>query len=131
MKFTEILKSRNFQATLVGLILLIFKGFGVDLPEEDAGVFVDQIAGVIDIIIIYLVTPILSIIAKIRQGVKLVWTMNMSNQVISIVAVIVGFFFGEEIAGITVAILSNLMTVIYYSTQPSKEELSPAPTTIA
>lgn len=126
-KITEILKSRNFQAALVALFILVFKAFNVDLAEEDAQKYLDGIIEFVDLFALYVLTPILSVVSKIRQGVKFTWTQNMTNQVFTIVSVVSGFFFGEELAGIIFAVLSNLATILYYSRKPAESELTVQP----
>ena len=123
IKITEILKSRNFQASLVALFILLFKAFNIDLPEEDAEKYLEGITQFIDLFALYVLTPILSVVSKVREGAKFTWTQNMTNQVFTIVSVVSGFFLGEELAGIIFAVLSNLATIIYYSRRPAESEL--------
>ena len=127
VKITEILKSRNFQAAILALLILVFKTFGVVLPEDDALTYLEGINQFIDLFMLYILTPVLSAISKIREGAGFKWTKNMTNQLFTIVSVVVGLFFGEELAGIILAVLSNLATIIFYSRQPANVELTVEP----
>ncbi len=130
-KLKEVLGSQNFLTSVFSLVLLAITANGIELntsPEELSDLFYGKNIGQIgSILLIQFFTPLMKIGRTIVKGdfsFAFTKSANFTTNVLTLVALLLGAFFDEQMVSIIVAFIVQGLNLIVHLMKPAKNPVT-------
>ncbi len=130
-KLKEVLGSQNFLTSVFSLVLLAITANGIELnasPEELSDLFYGKNIGQIgSILLIQFFTPLMKIGRTIVKGdfsFAFTKSANFTTNVLTLVALLLGAFFDEQMVSIIVAFIVQGLNLIIHLMKPAKNPVT-------
>lgn len=139
IKLTQVLNSRNFLTSVISILVLALGANGI--TSTDLGGSADQIYNIfagksgsdlLITIILYAINSGSRIYTTLKNkpfDFSFIKSSNFQAAVISLLAVVIGMIFKEDLAGYIIAIVTQVINIIYNLLLPAKSS-GTLPTTI-
>lgn len=122
-KLIDSLGSKNFIVSLIAVILFVLKTNGVIDESVTADGLFEQLSGVIDVLLMYIIVPLSKIIKNITKG-TFDWSFlknsNFITMAFTIFTLILTSIFDEQTAGIITSLVMTVLNIFYQFSLPVK-----------
>lgn len=122
-KLIDSLGSKNFIVSLIAVILFVLKTNGVIDESVTADGLFEQLSGVIDVLLMYIIVPLSKIIKNITKG-TFDWSFlknsNFVTMAFTVFTLILTSIFDEQTAGIITSLVMTVLNIFYQFSLPVK-----------
>lgn len=122
-KLIDSLGSKNFIVSLIAVILFVLKTNGVIDESVTADGLFEQLSGVIDVLLMYIIVPLSKIIKNITKG-TFDWSFlknsNFITMAFTVFTLILTSIFDEQTAGIITSLVMTVLNIFYQFSLPVK-----------
>lgn len=122
-KLIDSLGSKNFIVSLIAVILFVLKTNGVIDENVTADGLFEQLSGVIDVLLMYIIVPLSKIIKNITKG-TFDWSFlknsNFITMAFTVFTLILTSIFDEQTAGIITSLVMTVLNIFYQFSLPVK-----------